>query len=147
MDRNLKGAISAMRGAVREGSLAAAPAAARSGWAQGAGRRTGRAVCIQSQRGEAWRAAAAATLSSRQRYVEVACRQMVGVMLGIYCRPALAAAGVVRVDHCESCGVGLLGAAGNKVGGRGSREPRMLTGAVRCKSERAGQIRQMGQIR
>jgi hypothetical protein len=47
--------------------------------------------------------------------LQVACRQMVGVMLVVYVRSRLVSAGAVRVDFCDSCGVGLMGAAGNKV--------------------------------
>ena len=47
MDRNLKGAIKAVRGAVKDGGIGAAAAAARSGWAQGAARRSGNAVHVQ----------------------------------------------------------------------------------------------------
>ena len=48
---------------------------------------------------------------------------MVGVMLVVYARRRLAAAGAVRVDFCDSWGVGLMGAAGNKVRAAGLRGP------------------------
>jgi isopropylmalate/homocitrate/citramalate synthase len=54
-------------------------------------------------------------LMRTRAHVQVACRQMVGVMLVVYVRSRLVAAGAVRVDFCDSCGVGLMGAAGNKV--------------------------------
>ncbi len=47
MDRNIKGAIKAVKGAVKENGIGAAASAARTGWVQGGSRRTGNAVMVQ----------------------------------------------------------------------------------------------------
>jgi len=111
MHRNGKGALAALKLGFKENkSLGEVAAGAKHGWLEGAKKRSGALVMIQSERGEQWREAIKHCLGGG--YVEMSVRQMVGVMLGIFVRKAVR--DVVRPVFSCSLGVGLAGTGGNK---------------------------------